>query len=72
MTPISDQTKALEDMAEAERSVQHILAATAPGQAMSSLLTLYRSTSESKREALIAVLATRVALTNRMRVPASA
>lgn len=61
MMPMAHQPTALSDMIEAEHNVRQALAGKSPGKAMSALLTLYRTTPDSKREPLIAVLATRIA-----------
>jgi hypothetical protein len=62
--PIQD---AFEDMAAAEQIVSDALAGKDPGQAMSAILRLYQDSPENRRAALVAVLATRVAISGRRR-----
>jgi hypothetical protein len=60
--PMSNQPGVPTDMADAERNIQKAMTGKLPGEAMLALLKLYQGTPESKREALVAVLATRVAV----------
>jgi hypothetical protein len=64
MIPMSN-LRAFEDMANAERELRDALANKSPGEAMQVVLTLYRVTPEERREALIAVMAARLAVQNR-------
>lgn len=57
--------RASEDMAEAERQIRAALDGRQPGQAMSELMALYQAAEPERRDAMVAVLITRVAVAAR-------
>jgi hypothetical protein len=67
MIPMSKNVQAFDDMSAAEGSIRDVLAGKSPGEAMTAILSLYQAMPEEKRAALVAVLATQVAVASRDR-----